>query len=149
MKVIMFEFILSIMVSFLFVGVDRRFCRCSATLLFWGEDIPMLSFLFRRCWDGGVEDGLDVRQIRLGSSKVNALTSEDVSQWLIQLTSIDGVDMSVTSITSSCFRLGALLAGGNFATVISVGDNGIITLMWLRGKFKSLRLRGMIDTCLP
>ena len=70
----MFEFLLSIRVSFRLVRVGRMPNRCAETLPFFlGKDILLLSFLFCLRGGGGVEEGRKATDTFLGSleSKVS------------------------------------------------------------------------------
>ena len=71
----MFEFLLSIRVSFLVVSVGRMPRRCRIPP-FLGKDIPMLSFLVCLRVGGGVEEGLEATDTILGSLESKVLLDE-------------------------------------------------------------------------
>ena len=92
-----FEFIVTVGISFLQVGVVQSVRRCAATRAFFlvlRSTFPRLSFFFCLFGCGSVEEGLDSRDIIRSSSEWIVATSEDVSHASTVLTALDGVEFS-------------------------------------------------------
>ena len=79
-KYIMFEFLLSISVSFYLVGVGRKPRRCAATLpLFWEKTSLCSAYVSVLLGGGGVEEWLDATDAFLGSLEPK-ISSDEMSQ---------------------------------------------------------------------
>ena len=115
------ECTLSREVSFVLVGFDRMLLRYSATVRFFLEKSLLRSFSFCRPGGDGIADVLDAREVCRGSSEENVPTSEDVSRDFIELTVIDGVDMSETSKSSTCFGLSSFAGEFDCASTMVAG----------------------------
>ena len=110
MKVIMSELILSIGVSSVLVGVERELCMGAATFPRSRKRHYHAPFSLLSTWSWRFGGWTRSEERCLGSSESNVPTSQDISLDLTVLTSIDSVDMSVTSVTCSCIGLGAISA---------------------------------------
>ena len=75
----MFEFFLSIKVSFWLVGAVRMPRRCAATLPLFGKRQPHAQLPFLSSWRRGVEDGLEAIDTCLGSLE-SKISLEELSQ---------------------------------------------------------------------
>ena len=82
-----------------------------------------------------------------GSSERNVRTSEDVSQSFIERTIIENVDISERSNSSSCIAMLSIEGLWDIGSVTGAGDIGVIALKRFLGRFKSLRLGGLICCC--
>ena len=146
----MFEFILSIWLSFVLVSASRKSRKCAATLpLFLGKDIPMLSFRFCLRWGGGVEEGLQSIQVLCGSSDSNVPTSEGVCQSSTVLISIGYVEMSSLSNFSDFIGLSSAWVGFSCASVAGAKEIMVLTLKGFIDGFKLLGLERMMGCCCP
>ena len=117
---------------------------CDNPLPASGREVPMIGLFVPLSWRPRCGGWARSKRGSSGLIKIEHPDVWDVYHGLTELSSLAGVDMSVTSITSSFIELSAISALGFCASVMGAGDIGVTTLRGLRGKKQSFKLRGWL-----